>query len=180
MILPNRKPYVCWKKEGKACMVEKPHSDGLCGKSVVVINNSSEYISPGDGTCPARFHSGCWSLLVDPLMGWCKHTRLAGEVALEFRTYVGFPPYRGKASVYAHKRKHVFNGSSKSMFLLLVSNLWSLVSVAMSFIARNVIYCATPCFLWRILPRPQPRCSLSPLHLSSHAPPLPCSVSSNL
>ena len=50
-------------------MVEKPHPDDLCGKSVVVINNSSEYISPSDGTCPTRFHSGCWSLLVDPLMG---------------------------------------------------------------------------------------------------------------
>ena len=71
-------------------MVEKPHSDGLCGKSVVVINNFSECISPGDGTCPTRFHSGCWSLLVDPRMGWRKHTRLAGDVALEFRTYVVF------------------------------------------------------------------------------------------
>ena len=85
-------------------MVENPHPDGLCGKLVVVINNSSEYILPGDGTCPTRFHSGCWSLLVDPLMGWRKHTRLAGEVALEFRTYVVFPPYRGKASVYAQYR----------------------------------------------------------------------------
>jgi hypothetical protein len=34
----------------------------------------SEYISPGDGNCPTRFHSGCWSLLVDTLMGWRKHT----------------------------------------------------------------------------------------------------------
>ncbi len=50
-------------------MVEKPHLDDLCGKSLVVINNSSKYISPSDGACPTRFHSGCWSLLVDPLMG---------------------------------------------------------------------------------------------------------------
>jgi len=71
-------------------MVEKPHPDGLCGKSVVVISNSSEYISLGDGTCPIRFNSGCWSLLVNPLMGWSKHTKLAGEVALEFRTYMVF------------------------------------------------------------------------------------------
>jgi hypothetical protein len=78
-----------------SCMVEKPHPDGLCGKSVVVINNSSEYISPGDGTCPTRFHSGCWSLLVDPRMGWRKHTRLACEVALEVRTYVVFFTLQG-------------------------------------------------------------------------------------
>jgi hypothetical protein len=99
-------------------MVEKPHPDGLCGKSVVVINNSSEYISPGDGTCPTRFHSGCWSLLVDPLMGWRKHTRLAGEVAIEFRTYVVFPPYKGKASAYAQYQNLITNGSGSQMDLL--------------------------------------------------------------
>ena len=38
-------------------------------------------------------------------MGWSKHNRLEGEVALEFRVYLVFPPYRGKASVYAHNRK---------------------------------------------------------------------------
>ena len=47
--------------------------------------NSSEYISPGDGTYPARFHSGCWSLLADSLMGRGLHTRLACEGALEFK-----------------------------------------------------------------------------------------------
>ena len=30
---------------------------------------------------------------------------LSYKVALEFRVYLVFPPYRGKASVYAHNRK---------------------------------------------------------------------------
>jgi hypothetical protein len=89
-------------------MVENPHPDGLCGKSVGVISNSTEYSSPCNGGRPTRFHSRCWSLLVDPLMGWRRQTRLAGEVALEFRTLVVFPPYRGKASVYACNRKLIF------------------------------------------------------------------------
>jgi hypothetical protein len=64
------------------CMVEKHHPDGLCGKSVVVTNNSSECILPGDGTCPTRSHSGCWSLLVDPLVAW-KGCLLSSEVIFQ-------------------------------------------------------------------------------------------------
>ncbi len=49
--------------------MEKPHPDGSCGKPVVVTDNSPEYISPCDRSCPIRSHNGYWSPLVDSLMG---------------------------------------------------------------------------------------------------------------
>jgi hypothetical protein len=49
--------------------MEKPHPEGSCSKPVVVIDNSPEYISPCDGSCPIRSYHGYWSPLVDPLMG---------------------------------------------------------------------------------------------------------------
>ncbi len=49
--------------------MEKPHPEGSCGKPVVVIDNSPEYISPCDGSCLIWSHNGYWSPLVDSLMG---------------------------------------------------------------------------------------------------------------
>ncbi len=49
--------------------MEKPHPDGLCGKPVVVMDDSPEHIPPDDSACPIRFYSGDRRLLVDPLMG---------------------------------------------------------------------------------------------------------------
>ena len=46
---------------GYPVSMEKPHPDGSCGKQVVVIDNSPEYISPCDGFCTNRSHYGFWS-----------------------------------------------------------------------------------------------------------------------
>jgi hypothetical protein len=52
-----------------SCSKEKPHPDGLCGKPVVVVDDSSYHISPDHDAFPIRFDSGDKCLLADPLMG---------------------------------------------------------------------------------------------------------------
>ncbi len=49
--------------------MEKPHPDGLCGKSVVVVDDSSQHISPDHDAFSIRFNSGDGCLLFVSLMG---------------------------------------------------------------------------------------------------------------
>ncbi len=52
-----------------ACSMEKLHPGGLSSKPVVVMDDSSQHISPDHDACPISFDSGDRCLLADPLMG---------------------------------------------------------------------------------------------------------------
>ena len=51
------------------CSMEKLHPGGLSSKPVVVMDDSSQHISPDHDACPISFDSGDRCLLADPLMG---------------------------------------------------------------------------------------------------------------